>query len=220
MLTNKLQGISKQMIERYSNRYSQFGYDIKTLGWGTIEQQHYRFLMTLSADIDFANKTIVDIGCGFGDYYSFFKNKKIGISSYTGIDINPDLICEARKMSGQESKVNFEVGNLLEMELAEIGNFDISIMLGLLNLNLKGKIDNYQYSKKMIENAFNITGKLLVVDFISTRLTDTYPKEDFIFYHEPVKMMEYALSLSDNVVLKHNYSPIPQKEFMLFIYKE
>jgi len=32
-------------------------------------------------------------------------------------------------------------------------------------------------------------------------------------------MLDFALALSPNVVLKHNYAPIPQKEFMLFIYK-
>ena len=119
-----------------------------------------------------------------------------------------------------EEDVNFEVRNLLEMDLKEIESCDIGVMLGLLHLNLKGTYDNYQYSKEMIRNAFSIANKLLILDFISTMLTDTYPREDFIFYHEPAKMLEFALTLSDNVVLKHNYVPIPQKEFMLFIYRD
>jgi hypothetical protein len=60
---------------------------------------------------------------------------------------------------------------------------------------------------------------VLVVDFLSTYRTPDYPQEDFIFYHDPKIMLDFALNLSANVVLKHNYAAIPQKEFMLFIYK-
>ena len=219
MLSTQLQGITNKMIQRYSDRYCQFGYDIKTLGWGTTEQQYYRFLMTLSADMDFRNKTILDIGCGFGDYCTFMKNRNIGISSYTGIDINPDLIGEADQIFSQEPNVHFKVGNVLDAHPDKQNTYDIGVMLGLLNVHLKEVLDNYHYSKRMIKNAFSRIKQLLIVDFISTHRTDTYPKEDFIFYHDPIKMLEFALTLSDNVVLKHNYHPIPQKEFMLFIYR-
>ena len=60
---------------------------------------------------------------------------------------------------------------------------------------------------------------LLIVDFLSFKTTSDYKKEDFVFYHKPDEILKFALSLSENVVLKHNYAPIPQKEFMLFIYK-
>ena len=92
-------------------------------------------------------------------------------------------------------------------------------MLGLLNLNFHGKVDNYDYSYQLIGNAFQYANEVLIVDFISERTIDTYPKEDFIFYHNPIKILEFAFSLSPKVVLKHDYAPIPQKEFMLFIYK-
>jgi predicted alpha/beta hydrolase len=55
--------IYEETVERYSNRYKKLGYDVKTLGWGSVEQQEYRFSQTL--DIDFKDKSIVDIGCGF-----------------------------------------------------------------------------------------------------------------------------------------------------------
>ena len=219
LLSKQLHAITDKMVQRYSDRYYQFGYNIKTLGWGSIEQQQYRFLMTMLADLDFKNKTIVDIGCGFCDYYSFLKNREVSVLSYTGIDINPDLIGKAKQMFGHESNVHFEVGNVLEDHPDKRNIYDIGVMLGLLNVHLKEAFDNYCYSKRMIENAFGMIKQLLIVDFISTQRIDTYPKEDFIFYHDPAKMLEFALTLSDNVVLKHNYHPIPQKEFMLFIYR-
>jgi len=102
----------------------------------------------------------------------------------------------------------------LENEVADAG-----IMLGVLNLNLKEKFDNYAYSELFIEKAFGCVKKLLVVDFLSEEITAPYPKEDFVFYHNPARMLEFAFTLTPNVVLKHNYQPIPQKEFMLYLYK-
>ena len=120
-----------------------------------------------------------------------------------------------------KNKINFD---FVKQDIAKNNikkdNFDIGIMLGLLNFNLKKEFDNYEYSQIMIKNAFNLVDKLLIVDFLSTKLTTSYPKEDFVFYHDPAQMLNFAFELSNNVVLKHNYAPIPQKEFMLFIYKD
>jgi SAM-dependent methyltransferase len=213
-----IQDISANMIERYSNRYRTLGYDVKTLGWGDTEQQNYRFHQTLFSDIDLNEKTILDIGCGFGDYIKVLNAQKINFKKYTGWDINPDLIEESKKIWQKDGKVNFAVNNFAENN-SSIPVAEVAIMLGVLNLNFKDKFDNYEYSKLFISKAFEVVDKLLIVDFLSIYNAPDYPKEDFVFYHDPARMLEFALSLSPNVELRHNYQPIPQKEFMLFIYK-
>jgi len=216
-MKNNLQHISDETIQRYTKRYKKLGHNIKTLGWGTKEQQKYRFFITLDETINFSDKSILDIGCGFGDYFDFLKSNNTGFSKYIGFDINENLINEAKKLYSSK-KSTFTVINILESNKKNIA--DIGIMLGLLNFNLKDTFDNYEYSKQMISKAFNLVNEVLVVDFLSTNLTSDYPKEDFVFYHDPLEILKFALSLSSNVVIKHNYAPIPQKEFMLFIYKD
>ncbi|MBE8398959.1 class I SAM-dependent methyltransferase [Leptospira borgpetersenii serovar Tarassovi] len=214
-----LKYISKQMIERYSKRLSQLGYDVRTLGWGSLEQQRHRFMQTLCCK-NFANdKSILDIGCGFGDYLAYLIEKKIPFKNYEGIDINPDLIDQCVKIwEDRNFHASFRVENIAESDKRKsIAN--IGIMLGLLNLNHHGKIDNYNYSFNLIKNAFSLVSETLIVDFLSSKLTSQYPKEEFVFYHDPSVILEFALNLTSNVVLKHDYAPIPQKEFMLFLYK-
>jgi SAM-dependent methyltransferase len=213
----KIKEISNQTIDRYSSRYRQMGHDIKTLGWGTKEQQEYRFIQTLDSNIEFNGKSILDIGCGFGDYLDFIIKNKINLDKYIGYDINLDLINEAKK-NHSTSFSTFHVENILNTEKRDIA--DIGVMLGVLNFNLKDKMDNLEYSKLFIRKAFNMIKDVLIVDFLSTNLTQNYEKEDFVFYHDPAEMLSFAFTLSNNVVLKHNYAPIPQKEFMLFIYKD
>ena len=217
-MNNLLKDISAKMVSRYSKRYSQLGYNVKTLGWGSVEQQEYRFSQSLSAISSFTGKHVLDIGCGFGDYYKFLKKVGSQPEFYTGYDLNPDLINEAKKHSILDSSVNFYVSNIFEKEIYE-PQADIVVMFGVLNLALSGVIDNYEYSFKAIKNSFSLAKDLIVVDFLSTMLDKSYPKEDFVFYHDPIKMLEFALQLSPKVALKQDYSPIPQREFMLFIYK-
>ena len=213
--------ISIKMIERYSDRFYKLGKDVKTLGWGSIEQQEYRFSQTLLNGIEFNEKSILDIGCGFGDYLHFLMrnfNQKEILSSYSGYDLNPDLIQEAKKNVPGRLKVNFEVVDILKNKsTTPIAN--IGVMLGVLNFNLKDQADNVAYSKQAITNAFSHVDETLIVDFLSTNLTSDYPKEDFVFYHDPLEMLEFALTLTDNVKLVHDYLPIPQKEFILILSK-
>jgi len=210
--------LSQQMIARYSLRYEKLGYHVHTLGWGSKEQQAYRFLQTLEGTTFSAEKSVLDIGCGFGDYLAMLQAQEKPFKEYLGWDINPDLIQEAQKIWKNTPNASFAEKNLGTTSLND-PVADIGVMLGVLNLNLKEQIDNYEYSFNFIEKAFSAVQEVLVVDFLSTKLTPSYPKEDFVFYHDPAKMLEFAFSLTPHVTLKHNYQPIPQQEFMLFLYK-
>jgi SAM-dependent methyltransferase len=214
-----IQDISKRMISRYSERYKKLGYDVRTLGWGTKEQQLSRFEQVIKDGFDLQNKHVLDVGCGFGDLANFLLQKNITFKHYTGWDLNPDLINEARSIWKDVPNVSFDIRNIASLEENEPFEVDIAIMLGVLNLNFKEEINNYDYSKKLMNGVFGIVKDCLVVDFLSAKHNPDYPKEDFVFYHDPSEMLEFAFSLSQNVILKHNYAPIPQKEFMLFIYK-
>lgn len=214
-----LDNISEAMIARYSGRFTKLGYDVKTLGWGSKEQQYYRFKQALDPIRFGKHKSILDIGCGFGDFLALLIAEDKPLLEYNGWDINPDLIEESKRIWKDKSvKSKFDVVNICKDKPAT-PVADIGFMFGVLNLNLKDEFDNYTYSKLVIENAFAAVKELLVVDFLSNQLTPEYPKEEFVFYHDPAVMLNYALTLTPNVELKHNYSPIPQKEFMIFLYK-
>lgn len=212
-----LQKISAETIKRYSDRYNTLGKNIRTLGWGSEEQQVYRFSQSLS-EVNIAGKSVLDIGCGFADYYRFLTGSGVVPASYTGWDSNANFIDEA---GAEHSNCSFDVVDISSEKLLEPykESVDIGVMFGLLNYNLKSDELNLAYSKMMVTNAFSLVKEVLVVDFLSSNVYSGYPKEDFIYYHDPIEMLKFAFSMSPNVVLKHNYAPIPQKEFMLFIYK-
>ncbi|MEA2017618.1 MAG: hypothetical protein U9N59_04145, partial [Campylobacterota bacterium] len=53
------------VVKRYSDRYKKFGHSPKSLGWDK-GKQNLRYHI-LFEEFDLENKSILDIGCGFGD---------------------------------------------------------------------------------------------------------------------------------------------------------
>ena len=219
----RLAGIAEETIDRYCGRLKKFGYDPRTLGWGDLSQQHYRFAQTLVGPVEFNARTVVDVGCGFGDYRNFLQESGIAVAAYKGWDVNPDLVTEASRRHPNDPMTEFSVYNFLSPDLDEasikpIAN--IGVMLGVLNFNLGDQTSNYRYTDLALTRAWRLVDTALIVDFLSAHRTPDYPAEPGVFYHDPVRMFQFALSLSPRVTLIHNYKPIPQREFMLFIERE
>ena len=61
---NNIEKISNFTVERYSKRFEKHGYGVKTLGWGSVEQQNYRFEQVL-AEINPEKNFLLDIQKSF-----------------------------------------------------------------------------------------------------------------------------------------------------------
>lgn len=208
-----LKKINVQTIDRYNVRFGKFGEDAMTLGWDSRKSQNERFKAATQL-FDFRNKEIYDIGCGFADFYGYLLNKKIRPKSYVGIDINKNLIGVAKNKYPQ---CRFMIRDIL-LEPFKKEVCDCAVMFGVLNFRLR-TFGNYNYAKRIITTAFNIVKEALVVDMLSLYRDKGYPKEDFVFYYSPEKIFRFAQTTTKDVILKHDYSPIPQKEFMLCLRK-
>ena len=206
--------VERAAIERYSARFQKFGTDPRTLGWDTRTNQEIRFAAVASL-IDCRGKALLDIGCGFGDFYDFLSRLRIEPASYLGIDINPTLLDAARSRS--DSRVRYERRNLLT-DPFQTPVADVGVMLGVLNFRL-ATMNNIHYANAMIGAAFAAVREALVVDFLSAERVRHYPEESFVFYYRPEERLAAALALTSDVVLKHDYPAIPQKEFALVLRK-
>lgn len=206
----EIKKIEEATVKRYSDRFVKLGVDVKTLGWGSDQQQEYRFLQVIK-NMKLEGKILLDIGCGFGDLNTLCKINGVNMKEYIGFDINPDLINTAKEKHPDST---FYLKNIFDEKSQEVA--DVGVMLGVLNFKLE---NNLAYTKKAIEKAFSFVKEALVVDFLSTELTPEYPKEDFVYYHDPKEILDFALTLTPNVKIVHDYKPIPQKEFMAVLSK-
>lgn len=199
------------VINRYTERYHIYGYSPKTLGWDK-GKQPLRFHI-LSHIIEKGEKSfsILDIGCGFGDYYQWLQENFPPESiTYHGIDVVPALVHEAQ-IRFKNSRATIECGDFLEKEMKY--NFDYCIGSGIFNFKLSDS-DNYQYIESVISKAFNCCNIGVAFDFLSNKVDYQY---ELTFHSSPEMILSIAYKYTRNVVLRNDYMPF---EFSLYMYKD
>ncbi len=91
--------INKNLIKVYQSTIEKFGYNAMGLHWSSKSSQEKRFFLIndlMKKYIVSKNAKIADLGCGFGDFYEFLKNRNYNYM-YKGYDINPKMINYCKK---------------------------------------------------------------------------------------------------------------------------
>lgn len=87
---------------------------------------------------------VLDIGCGNGRYYPFFKERK---AIYTGVDNSGKLIEIARK---KYPGADFTIGDALSLPF-DAGEFDMAVSLSVIH-----HIPSLEYRKKFVAEAWRV----------------------------------------------------------------
>ncbi len=198
----------KQEVQnRYTNRFKEFGYSPKSLGWNK-GKQDIRFDI-LTSQYNFENKRVLDIGCGFGDL-NLVLSRKAKKYSYCGIDM-VDVLIQKGKEIYQKDDIAFHTGDFLSHSFD--GSFDYAIASGIFNFKLKDE-DNYVYVENVIKKTLEKCRDGLAFDFISDKVNF---KQEGNFNNSPEKILSIAYKYSRNIILRNDYMPF---EFSIFINKD
>ena len=197
-----------EIVNRYTDRYEQFGYSPLTLGWNK-GRQSLRFA-ALTSMFPLKGKKILDIGCGFGDLNTILQDKCGRDYDYTGIDLVPDLISEAKR-KWQGDNIRFYTGDFLSVPLES--DYDVAISSGAFNHQLS-EADNYGVIEATIDRTWPRVSIGLAFDFLSTKVEFTH---DHTFHSDPAHILEMAYRKTRRVVLRNDYLPF---EFAVCMYSD
>lgn len=191
----------------YEQKFKKYGASPKSLLWKNRGAAHQRFRQFWS-EIDFNNKTVLDIGCGFGEFGKFIL-KRYEEVNYTGIDSVNEFIDIAKNQvpGGKFSVADFN--NLDEQ-------YDVVIASGVLNSNVGGQKENLEFRKKSIKKMFSLSRSVLAFNMLGGHPAPENDKKSNIYYSDSLEILEYCMSLTRRVILRHHYNP---KDFTLFLYK-
>lgn len=174
--------------------------------WNSYDSAAIRY-KELVKDLDFSNKSILDVGCGFGDIIPFIFSKSISFK-YTGIDLTGEFVQEAKK---RYPDYKFAEGNYFKNPLKK--KFDIIICCGALNGNY-GK-DTLGIRKKAIKTMFNHCKEAIAFNMAGGILSNN-KKNSIIYYANSRDLLEYCIKLSRKVILCNHYH---EKDFTIVIFK-
>ncbi len=190
-------------IRLYTNLLAKYGTDVRSLNWGSVDSQRKRFEV-LAAIGDLQGTSILDVGCGLGDFYSWLKQHGKDVD-YFGIDITPQMVERARQ---RYPEVTFETGSILDVTFSR--GFDYVFASGIFYLR------NYE-PEKYLHNSIRkmFSNCRLGLGFNSLSLwADSYDENEF--YADPAVVVNFCRSLSRKVVLRHDYHPA---DFTIYLYK-
>lgn len=195
------------MIDYYNNLYQEHGISPDALGWHK-GNQFLRFEQ-LTFMWNLHKRSILDVGCGFGDFIKFLKKKGIDEFSYIGVDVMPDFIKEARKIY-QTENVSFIHDDFINSQ--NIRKVDYAIASGTFNYNMDAS-NGYDYIYENMKKMFELSNIAISIDFLSDKVDYTYKHN---FNSNPAKILDMAYSLSRRVLLNNSIFPF---EFSITIYK-
>lgn len=115
--------------------------------------------------------SVLEVGTGAGNYARYLES--LGFSEVTAIDIIPEMIERAREVSSStESKVNFEVGDAVNLSRFKSNSFDHLVYFG----NVLSMIPE-EFLPKALEEAYRVgkTGANYVFTFCDWESKRFYP---------------------------------------------
>jgi len=196
--------MTKKIIEGvkqyYSDKIIQHGATSKGVDWNSTDSQHLRFQQLCKILPSDSKFKILDFGCGYGELFSYMDTHYKSNIQYTGFDISPEMIKEARKKFPSFNNAHFTTSLPLEKH-------DYSIASGIFNIRLELAND-----EEWIEYIFKT---LITLDEISekgfsfnalTSYSDKEHKKSYLYYANPMVFFDYCKNhFSKNVALLHDY---------------
>lgn len=191
------------MVSSYSQSFARYGVSPEALGW-TKGRQDLRF-QALSRVLT-PNCSVLDFGCGFGDFHQFLLDKSFP-HSYRGVDVVPEFVDSAsRRFPGLAVDLVSFGGRIL-------GDFDYVIASGVFNFLYTEDWSRHQELVfSILQELFRVSRKGIAVDFASP-VVDFLAKDS---YHQSLDaLVEFvAVNLSRKFSIDHSYLPF---EFSILI---
>ena len=195
-----------EIIKDFFNKLvEKHGYSPKSLAYSGEKSQKIKFNIVTEVGIE-DNCSVLDVGCGFGDYFNYLKQKGIKNVKYCGIDISNKIVDFAKE---KNSLANVIQGNVLD--LSDDEKYDYVISLGF---NCVKTGTNWETLTQVLDKMWKLSKKGIAYNAVST-FSETSPRK--IYFVSPAKVIDYIMTnLTYKVVFRHDYMP---HDFTIFAYK-
>ncbi|MDH4162230.1 MAG: class I SAM-dependent methyltransferase [Nitrospirota bacterium] len=198
-----------QLLSFYNFHLKKFGDRPEALRWTPKGQlRRYHSLSEIAPLEQLRNASVLDYGCGTGDFYRFLKRRGIDVR-YTGVDMNENFIELARQ---KYPECTFEVMDIEEEVDPLEGFYDYIVICGVFNYLVPGVKDDLLNT---LMTLFKHCNKGLALNALSSH---TPIKDPELNYTSPEDMVRFSLeNLSPYFALRHDRV---QYDFTLFVYPQ
>lgn len=202
------QDIYDLYLKTHNQMIEQNGFTEKSL-WGSTASQQLRFKVLSTLFNSKKDFSVLDVGCGLCDFYSYLKDNGFENISYTGLEINPAFVTEV-----QNRNPNIEVIQGSVNELPADRKWDYVIASGIYNLGVSPEETEAFFVEqfKALFPQINIGFGVNFLSFFSNN------KDTVSMYHQPSILIDLCIChFSKHIRFFHDYLP---HDFSILVYKE
>ena len=180
----------------YKKSIDEFGVSAQGVHWNSKYNQYKRFeIITKLIKKDIKTSDIVDVGCGFGEYYNYLDVNNRVPKSFVGIDCEKKMIQVSKK---RFPNLKFFHKDVLHDEL-EIADYYIAS--GALNILTISEVELF------IDRCFHSCTKGFVFNFLKDITFSNITKE---------QILNICTQITQDIKIKENYL---DNDFTIFMVK-
>lgn len=196
-----------EQTEKYRENFQKYGHSEKSLFMPS-DRRAVRYYELLK-NFEFFQKgnfsvpvSICDAGCGFGDINGYLRALGMTNYFYMGLDVVEEFIEEGKKLYGSDS-VSYIKRNFITDDISDL-EFDYAVSSQTFTIPYSQTNENYEVIFSSIRKLFNQCRKGVAFNFFTDKGDVLHPGTA---YHDPVKILDFAYTLSVNVVLDNSCFP-------------
>jgi SAM-dependent methyltransferase len=180
----------------YKKAIDLHGISPKGVYWKDEESQYKRFyVITQLLKDEIENATIVDAGCGFGEYYNYLLLNDFVPKKYIGIDCMKEMV--------ELSCSRFEDVDFFQLDVLSDSLFEADYYVCSGAMNIMQEKDFYTF----IERCFSVSKKGFVFNFLKNKSYNKVKVDDVI---------GFCSSLTPYIKTRNNYL---NNDFTIFMLK-
>lgn len=168
--------------------------------WARPETQEVRFRVFVE-QLDLQGKTLLDAGCGPGDFADWLQRHGVGYGRFVGIDGVEPVVAHARARGLPDAE--FHAGDLVSSaHLLATGSPEVTLISGTLNTM------DLATATRVLENAWAGCSEALAFNFLSDiNGPGAVPQQDPAKRLPTMQLLAWAFSKTWDVVYRQDYFP-------------
>ena len=190
---------AEEYLQPYRDAIERHGAGFRAMLWGSREAQWRRFDVLIDL-AGLQNCTIVDAGCGHGDFAEYLLMHEIGFRQYIGLDAIEEMIEAARQR--QLPRCSFELADLLA-DASRLAAYqaDFVCISGTLNTM------DEEAARRLVRASFDAAAQGVVFNFLSDRPHPRWRAEDLSPAHRfnTVSWLDWSLGITSRVTFTQDY---------------
>ena len=197
---------SKEVEDLYDKRALDFGKSWDAYGLLSEDEAYGRYV-TLAAHA-IPNCSVLDVGCGQGEFGSFLAQRQI-TTNYKGIDISNEMI--------KRAAITCPTGNFQHASLDSYTGESADYVVALGPFNLKSDENQYDYLERQLRKLFDLAKQKVILTLTANVANITVPTEgSFIFWYSPEVVHQIITSITPYYSLDTSSIPL---EMLICLYR-